>query len=124
MVDARHPSSPDTVDGARPRSAALTSELGDQMAVRLYVGNLPYSASTQALTDLFSQAGSVGDVHLPTDRDSGQSRGFGFVEMASDEDAQQAIRQFNGYSFDGRELRVNIAEDRPARAPRGRGDRY
>jgi RNA recognition motif-containing protein len=94
------------------------------MAVRLYVGNLPYSASAQALTDLFSQAGNVGDVHLPTDRDSGQSRGFGFVEMANNDEAQQAIRLFNGYNLDGRELRVNVAEERPARPQRGRGERY
>jgi RNA recognition motif-containing protein len=91
------------------------------MAVRLYVGNLPYSVSAQALTDLFSQAGSVGDVHLPTDRATGQSRGFGFVEMTSNEEAQAAIRQFNGYQFEGRELCVNVAEERPAR---GSGNRY
>jgi RNA recognition motif-containing protein len=124
VVDARRPSPADGGDGAGPLSAALTSGLEDQMAVRLYVGNLPYSASAQALTNLFSQVGVVEDVHLPTDRDSGQSRGFGFVEMASSEDAQQAISQFNGYSLDGRELRVNIAEERSARPARSRSERY
>ena len=92
------------------------------MAVRLYVGNLPYSVSQQALSDLFAQAGSVVDVHLPTDRDSGQQRGFGFVEMASDDEAQEAIRRFNGYRLENRDLRVNIAEERSG--GRGRGGRY
>ena len=94
------------------------------MAARLYVGNLPYSVSEQTLSELFGQAGSVVDVHLPTERDSGRMRGFGFVEMASDEDAQRAIQQFNGYRLDDRELRVNIAEERAARPARGRGERY
>ena len=92
------------------------------MAVRLYVGNLPYSISQQALSELFAQAGTVVDVHLPTERDSGRARGFGFVEMASDDAAQEAIRRFNGYRLEDRELRVNIAEERPD--ARGRGGRF
>lgn len=95
------------------------------MAVRLYVGNLPYSVSEQTLSDLFGQAGSVVDVHLPTERDSGRMRGFGFVEMASDAEAQHAIQQFNGYRLADRELRVNIAEERTTRPDAGgRGRRY
>ena len=92
------------------------------MAVRLYVGNLPYSVSAQTLSELFGQAGGVVDVHLPTDRESGRVRGFGFVEMASDAEARQAIERFNGYRLDDRELRVNIAEERPD--ARGRGGRF
>ena len=91
------------------------------MAVRLYVGNLPYSVSQEALSELFAEAGGVVDVHLPTERDSGRLRGFGFVEMASDAEAQEAIQRFNGYRLGDRELRVNIAEERPD--ARGRGGR-
>ncbi len=84
----------------------------------LYVGNLPYSATDQELRQLFSQAGTVEDVRLPSDRATGQPRGFGFVEMASDADARNAIAMFNGYYMDGRQIRVDMAE---ARAPRGGG---
>ena len=90
------------------------------METKLYVGNLPYSARSEGLQELFAQAGTVASASVVTDRESGRSKGFGFVEMSSHEEAEKAIQMFNGYSFEGRDLRVNIArprEDRP------RGDR-
>jgi RNA recognition motif-containing protein len=95
------------------------------MAVSLFVGNLPYSASERTLTELFSQVGTVVEVRLPTERDSGRPRGFGFVEMASEQEAQEAIRRFDGYLVDGRTIRVNLAEERAPRPERsGRRGRY
>ena len=92
------------------------------MESKLYVGNLPFSARDDGLQELFSQAGTVVSANVITDRESGRSKGFGFVEMSSPEEAEKAIQMFNGYSLDGRDLRVNIArppEDRP-RGGRGR----
>ncbi|MGH2586846.1 MAG: RNA recognition motif domain-containing protein [Dehalococcoidia bacterium] len=94
------------------------------MAVSLFVGNLPYSVSEETLSDLFSQAGTVVGVRLPTERETGRPRGFGFVEMESNEDAQNAIRQFDGYRLDNREIRVNVAEERAPRAARSDRGRY
>jgi RNA recognition motif-containing protein len=82
------------------------------MAVSLFIGNLPFSTSEQELADLFARAGTVERVRIPTDRETGRVRGFGFVEMASLDEAQEAIRQFDGYQLSGRELRVSVAEDR------------
>jgi RNA recognition motif-containing protein len=82
------------------------------VATRLYVGNLPYTSSEDELRSLFQQAGTVQSVYLPTDRQSGQPRGFGFVEMGSDDDAESAIRMFDGYSMGGRQIRVNEAKER------------
>lgn len=82
------------------------------MAKRLYVGNLPYSVGEDALRNLFSKAGTVVDVHLPVDRQTGRPRGFAFVEMSSDQQANQAISQFDGTTMDGRQIRVNVAEER------------
>ena len=89
--------------------------------MRIYVGGLPYSTDSQALLDLFSQAGEVSDAQVMEDRYSGQSRGFGFVEMPNVEEAQQAIAQFNGYSLGGRTLRVNEAQPRDDRGGGGGG---
>jgi len=83
---------------------------------KLYVGNLPHSADQQTLQDTFSQCGTVDSVNVITDRDTGQSRGFGFVEMSSDSEAQKAIQELNGSSLDGREIIVN--EAKPKKAPR------
>ncbi len=88
------------------------------MAKRLYVGNLPYSAQEDELRRLFSQAGTVESVEMPIDRLTGRSRGFAFVQMAMDQDAETAIRKFNGYRLDDRSLRVNIAEEREERERR------
>ncbi len=85
------------------------------MAARLYVGNLPYSVGENELKRLFSQAGTVESVTLPLDRETGRPRGFGFVQMANDEEAENAIHMFNGYSLEGRQLRVNLAQEREMR---------
>ncbi|HEY0875190.1 MAG TPA: RNA-binding protein [Vicinamibacterales bacterium] len=88
------------------------------MGRKLYVGNLPYSASEQDLQDLFSQAGAVDTVNVMRDMATGRARGFAFVEMGSDADAQKAIDQFNNTDFGGRNLTVN--EARP-KTPGGGG---
>ena len=83
------------------------------MGSRLYVGNLPFSADEDQVRELFGQNDrTVVEVRLITDRDTGRARGFGFVEMGSDEDAQGAISELNGYSMDGRPLTVNEARER------------
>ena len=79
------------------------------MGRRLYVGNLPYSSTEDQLTDLFSQAGRVESVRVMRDMATGRARGFAFVEMGSDDDAQKAVSQFNEYNLDGRPLVVNEA---------------
>jgi RNA recognition motif-containing protein len=84
------------------------------MSRKLYVGNLPYSADEAQLQDLFAQAGTVDTVSVVRDRETGRARGFAFVEMASDEDAQQAINQLNSYQLDGRALTVNEARPKAA----------
>src|SRR5262245_2494693 len=91
------------------------------MGTKLYVGNLPFSVTSQELSDLFSQAGEVISANIITDRFSGQSRGFGFVEMASDEAAHAAIGQFNDYQMKGRGLKVNEAKPREGRGGGERG---
>jgi RNA recognition motif-containing protein len=86
------------------------------MGKKLYVGNLPYSATESALRELFAPAGEVTSVSIITDRDSGRSKGFGFVEMSTDAAAQQAITLINGKTLDDRAL--TVAEARP-QADRG-----
>ncbi len=81
------------------------------MAKKLYVGGLAYSTTEDALKEAFSKAGTVESVNVIMDRNTGQSKGFGFVEMASDEDAASAIKMFNGQEVDGR--RVKVDEARP-----------
>ncbi len=85
------------------------------MPARLYVGNLPYSVGENDLKRLFSQAGTVETVTLPLDRETGRPRGFGFVQMADEGEAEAAIQMFNGYTLDGRQLRVNLAQEREMR---------
>ena len=83
------------------------------MGTRLYVGNLPFSADETQVRALFEEnSRSVSEVKLITDRDTGRPRGFGFVEMGSSQDADQAIQQLNGYEMDGRQLTVNEARER------------
>src|SRR6185369_12270243 len=91
------------------------------MGTKLYVGNLPFGVTSQELSDLFAQAGEVVSANIITDRFSGQSRGFGFVEMSSDEAAQKAIQQFNDYQMKGRGLKVNEAKPRESRPGGGGG---
>jgi len=86
---------------------------------KLYVGNLPFSATEQTLKDTFSQWGTVDSVNVITERDTGQSRGFGFVEMSSDSEAQKAIQELNGSSLDGREITVNEAKPQQKRSGGG-----
>jgi len=95
------------------------------MSMKLYVGNLSYRTSDSDLQQLFSQTGQVESAVLITDRETGRSRGFGFVEMASREEGERAIRELNGKEIDGRTLTVNEARPRenggnsgrPARRP-------
>ena len=94
------------------------------MAKKLYVGNLSYSATDDSLKQLFSQAGEVSSANVIIDKMSGRSRGFGFVEMVNDEEADKAIETFNGREEDGRKLIVNEARplaDRPPRRSFGGG---
>ena len=95
---------------------AHTQEKSIAMEAKLYVGNLPYSTVDADLQALFSQAGTVKSAQVIKDRQSGRSKGFGFVEMSSAEEAQSAITMFHGKDYSGRPLTVNIArprEDRP-----------
>jgi RNA recognition motif-containing protein len=94
------------------------------MGRKLYVGNLPYQADETQLQDLFAQAGAVDSVKVMRDMATGRARGFAFVEMASDEEAQAAIQQFNNYEFGGRNLAVNEARPKPAGGGGGFGGGY
>ncbi len=91
------------------------------MATKLYVGGLPYSTQEDALRELFAQAGSVTSAVIIMDKMSGRSKGFGFVEMATAEEAQNAISMFNDQEFEGRKLTVNEARPMEARPPRSGG---
>jgi RNA recognition motif-containing protein len=91
------------------------------MGNRLYVGNLPFSATTETLRQTFASSGDVTDVHVVTDRETGRSRGFGFVTMGNAQEAANAIAAMNGADMDGRALRVNEAEERPQRSGGGGG---
>jgi RNA recognition motif-containing protein len=85
------------------------------MEKKLFVGNLPYNTNEEALKELFSEAGTVESASIITDRNSGRSKGFGFVEMSSEEEAEKAIEMFNGKDFEGRGLTVNEARPRKER---------
>ncbi|MCU0659178.1 MAG: RNA-binding protein [Polyangiaceae bacterium] len=91
------------------------------MSTRLYVGNLSFHTTNDSIRNAFEHSGNVTDVHLVSDRDSGQSRGFAFVTMGSPTEATNAISQMNGALLDGRPLRVNVAEERQARGGGGGG---
>jgi cold-inducible RNA-binding protein len=95
-------------------------QLGKNM--KIYVGNLSFNTSNEDLQKLFSQAGTVESVSVIEDRETGRSRGFGFVEMASKEAGEAAIAQFNETQFDGRSLRVNEAKPREPRSGFGGGN--
>jgi len=82
------------------------------METKLYIGNLSYSTTEEELRTLFAQAGTVSSVDLIKDRMTGSSKGFAFVQMSSQEEAQKAISMFNGYSLGGREIKVNPARPR------------
>jgi cold-inducible RNA-binding protein len=85
------------------------------MSMKLYVGNLSFDTSSNDLQTLFAEAGTVENVSLIEDRETGRSRGFGFVEMSSKEEAAAAIDKFNGHELSGRALKVNAAKPRENR---------
>lgn len=95
------------------------------MAKRLFVGSLPYSVTDQQLAELFQAAGTVESANVIMDKFSGRSKGFGFVEMSSDEEAAKAVSELNGKEVDGRAIVVNEARPREERPSGGdRGNRY
>jgi RNA recognition motif-containing protein len=100
---------------------AHTQEKRIAMEAKLYVGNLPYTTVDADLQTLFSQAGTVKSAQVIKDRQSGRSKGFGFVEMSSEEEAQSAITMFHGKDYSGRPLTVNIARPRDDRPGGGGG---
>ncbi len=85
------------------------------MEVKLYVGNLSYQTTEDDLRTLFAKAGQVASVALIKDRDTGNSKGFAFVEMSTQVEVEKAINMFNGFNLDDRELKVNLAKPREAR---------
>ena len=87
------------------------------MGSKLYVGNLHFDATEGALRACFAECGEVAELRIVTDRDTGRSRGFAFVTMKTDADATVAMARLNGLMLDGRPLRVNAAEERPAQRP-------
>jgi cold-inducible RNA-binding protein len=93
-------------------------------SAKLYVGNLSYDTSEASIRTAFEAHGEVSTVNLITDRDTGRPKGFGFVEMASAEDAQKAIAALDGTQMDGRSLKVNVAKPQEPRAPRSGGGGY
>jgi cold-inducible RNA-binding protein len=86
------------------------------VAKKLYVGNLNYGTTQEQIRELFSQVGEIAEITLITDRDTGRPKGFGFVEMATEEGAQEAIQRFNGFTLDDRNLTVNEARPREERS--------
>ena len=91
------------------------------MGKKLYVGNLPFSATDKILSDTFAQCGTVESAKIIVDRDTGRSKGFGFVEMSSDAEAQTAINKLNGVDYEGRPMTVNEAKPMAPRENRGGG---
>jgi cold-inducible RNA-binding protein len=91
------------------------------MSVKLYVGNLSFNTSSQDLSDLFASVGTVTSCNIIEDRETGRSRGFGFVEMSSEAEGENAIAQLNGREIDGRELKVNEAKPQENRSGGGGG---
>lgn len=93
------------------------------MGKKLYVGNLPYSATDMSLSNTFSQCGTVESAKIIMDRETGRSKGFAFVEMSSAAEAQDAISKFNGSDYEGRAMTVNEARPQAPRDNGGRGGR-
>ena len=94
------------------------------METKLYVGNLSYETTEDDLRSLFSQVGTVNDVALIKDRDTGSSKGFAFITMNSQDEANKAIQQFNGQSLGNREMKVNTARPRESNYDSNQGSRY
>src|SRR5437867_2236803 len=95
-----------------PNAISLLASMWEHIALRLYVGSLSYQTTEQELADLFGQVGQVVSATVITDRDSGRSKGFGFVEMSNDDEARRAIDQLNGTVLDSRQIIVNEARER------------
>ena len=93
------------------------------MGSKLYVGNLSFSVSEQELQELFAQAGACKSASIVTDRETGQSRGFGFVEMGSSAEAEKAVQQFDGHDLKGRAIKVDVARERERGGGGGFGQR-
>jgi cold-inducible RNA-binding protein len=91
------------------------------MAQKLFVGGIAFATTNDGLRELFAQTGTVVSATVVTDRDTGQSRGFGFVEMSTTEEAEQAVQQLNGRSLDGRSLKVEISKPKTGAGGGGRG---
>ena len=89
------------------------------MGKKLYVGNLPYSTTDDVLAEIFGECGQVDSAKVITDRETGRSKGFGFVEMSTEDEANSAIEKFDGSECDGRPMRVNIAKPMAPRNNRG-----
>ena len=101
--------------GPRDPTTPIDPAGGLAIPARIFVGNLTFGTTADALTALLSEAGSVLEVYLPSDRETGRPRGFAFVQFASETEAAAAIRLFHDHELDGRKLVINAAEDRPPR---------
>jgi len=99
-------------------SEVALKPFGGNMSNKLYVGNLPFSATEQVLSDSFAECGTVHSAKIIMDRDSGRSKGFGFVEMSTPSEAQGAIARFNGADWEGRPMTVNEARPMASRESR------
>jgi RNA recognition motif-containing protein len=106
-----------------PASVSQRGKVKEKMSTKLYVGNLSFQTSSNDLETLFAQAGTVESVSLIEDRETGRSRGFGFVEMQSKEEGDAAIARFNGTELGGRTLKVNEAKPREDRGNNNGGGR-
>jgi RNA recognition motif-containing protein len=93
------------------------------MGKKLYIGNLPYTTTEQMLADTFSECGTVESAKIITDRDSGRSKGFAFIEMSTDAEAQKAIAELNGVDYEGRAMTVSEARPMAPRENNRGGDR-
>ena len=91
------------------------------MAQKLFVGGIAFATTSERLREVFAQSGTVVSATVVTDRDTGQSRGFGFVEMSTNEEANQAVQALNGRDLDGRSLKVEISKPKPGGGGGGRG---
>jgi len=99
-------------EGVSTEPMSLLASLWEHIALRIYVGSLSYQTTEQELADLFGQVGQVVSATVITDRDTGRSKGFGFVEMSNDDEARRAIDQLNGTVLDSRQIVVNEARER------------
>ena len=115
------PPDPDGSAEGGLQQPSLNESHSDTMGNRLYIGNLSFNADGTSLRALFASCGDVMDVHIVQDRETGQSRGFGFITMGTAAEAAKAISALDGSSFDGRALRVNEAEERQHRGGGGGG---